>query len=127
MTPSERAVSLLRHLDHETQRADDEYANARKQAAESVVRRKERMWTIQKMSYADAVKELATLDIRAGMPELAKRDDDIDVRWETTLAECRLKLVRATAEYEGARRMAVEADLIRFDEQPRWEAKARTE
>ena len=120
MTPPDRARSLLRYLDHDLQRADVEYDAARRQMAESVVRRQERRWLVQKMPYEEAVKELASMDIRAGMPELLRRDDESDARWEQTLAELRIKLVRATSEYEGALRLAVEAELIGFDERPRW-------
>lgn len=120
MMPPDRARSLLRYLDHDLQRAGVEYDNARRQMAESVVRRQERRWLVQKMPYEEAVKELASMDIRAGMPELLRRDEESDARWEQTLAELRIKLVRATSEYEGALRLAVEAELIGFDERPRW-------
>jgi len=122
MSPQDRARALLRHLDHEVQRAEEEYTTARQQAAESVVRRRQRFHRIRSMEYAAAVKELADMQIHRGMPELAKRDDDVDARWEQALTECRWKQVRAASEYEGARRVAVEAELIAFDERPRWDA-----
>lgn len=125
MTPNDRARALLRHLDHEVQRAEEEYTTARQQAAESVVRRRERFSCIQGMQYAEVVKALAEVNIYRGFPELAKRDDDVDARWEQALAEVRWKQVRAASEYEGARRMAVEAELIGFDERPRWIAPAQ--
>ncbi len=115
-----RARALLRHLDHEQWRAEESYTSARKEAAESVVYRRERMRRITTGNHAEAVKELASLKIYQGMPELAKRDEGVDARWEQTLSEHRFRLVRAVAEYEGARRVAIEVGLIEPDEYPRW-------
>lgn len=129
-TLAERARAILRSMDREIRRIEDDREVQTQVAAEGVKMRNERRAEIAadwaRRGAQDVVLKLHSAKEVERARQLAAYDD-ADERSRVCLRELQIAEVKARATYDGAQRMAAEVGLIGWDECPRWQAKEQAQ
>jgi len=125
-TPTECARALLRGMDREVRRIEDDREVQARVAAEGVKMRNERRAEIRQRLGVELRHVMAPSNCFADERRQLAAYDDADERSRVYLRELQITEVKARATYDGAQRMAAETGLIGWDECPRWQAKETT-